>query len=80
MCHCYIQQFSVNDFFKHPILLSDIRGVGIKLHHYILSAPYSLTVTLSSVYPRINVKGGGVHITFGQQCSISVVKQSFSEL
>ena len=31
--------------------------------------------------PRINIKGGGVHqwyMTFGQQCSISVIKQCFS--
>ena len=34
-----------------------------------------------SVTPRINIKGGGVHqwyMKFGQQCSISVVKQCFS--
>ena len=34
-----------------------------------------------SVSPGLNIKGGGVHqwyMTFGQQCSISVVKQCFS--
>ena len=33
-----------------------------------------------SVFHRINIKGGGVHqwyMTFGQQCSISVLKQYF---
>ena len=35
---------------------------------------------LYSVSPRINIKGGGVHqwymyMLFGQQCSISVIKQ-----
>ena len=39
--------------------------------------------TCSSVSPRINIHGAGVHqwymyMTFGQQCSIGVIKQCFS--
>ena len=35
----------------------------------------------NTVFPRINIKGGGVHLwymMFGQQCSISIVKHYFS--
>ena len=35
-------------------------------------------IMIISVSPRINIKGGGVYQSFGQQCSIGVIKQCFS--
>ena len=49
---------------------------------YMYDYVYAHVYTIYSVSPRINIKGGGMHhwyMTFGQQCSISVIKQYFSE-